>query len=382
MLIAIRDQLDRNHTLSSNEQDRLLFIDALGGPHLYSYFGEQTIASSARPAHKALNTLRVLDGDAVAQCLPRAACFTLAARAFKETSAQRTEQPLRVIVPIHKNPGSVLSVMVGVMAEPVLFGAKISAVYPENRRRGLAGHQGIVVVFDPYTGAPMGVLDGGEVTARRTAAATAVATRVLARSDSRVLTLIGAGVQARHHLGALLDCLPFEQVRVWSQSPDNARSFVAAHKEVTAELVVHENIETAVAGADVICTLTSAPEPILFGRMLEAGQHVNAVGSSVRRFRELDEDAVRRSRLYADYRPMLEAEGGDYLAALGSGAITAQHVIGEVGEVLLGLRPGRESDSDITLFKSLGMVAEDLTAARYALEQAARRGDGAIVCFR
>jgi ornithine cyclodeaminase len=127
--------------------------------------------------------------------------------------------------------------------------------------------------------------------------------------------------------------------------------------------------------------LTSAPNPILAGRLLEPGQHVNAVGSSVRQFRELDEEAIQRSRLYADYLPMLEAEGGDYLAALSSGSITPEHVIGEVGEVLLGHKPGRQSDEDITLFKSLGIVAEDLTAAQYALEQAAATGDDADAPF-
>jgi ornithine cyclodeaminase/alanine dehydrogenase-like protein (mu-crystallin family) len=329
-----------------------------------------------------LNTLRILDRDAVARCLPRAACFELATRAFKETSCRRTEQPNRLIIPIRSTQGNVLSVMAGALHEPVLFGAKISAVYPENRHRGLAGHQGVVVVFDSETGAPAGVLHGGEVTARRTAAATAVATRALARPESRVLALIGAGEQAGHHLQALLDCLRIEQVRVWSQSPAHARAFAGAHAESGAELLVHGSIETAVAGADVICTLTSAPDPILFGRLLQPGQHVNAIGSSVRRFRELDEEAVRRSRLYADYLPMLMAEGGDYLAALNSGAITAEHVIGEVGEVLLGHKPGRESDADITLFKSLGIVAEDLTAAQYALQEAAARGEGALLSYQ
>lgn len=328
-----------------------------------------------------MNTLRILDRDAVARCLPRRAGFELATRAFKATSSRRTEQPNRLIVPVRNVPGNVLSVMAGVLHEPVLFGAKISAVCPENRHHGLAGHQGVVVVFDPDTGAPAGVLHGGEVTARRTAAATAVATRALARPDCRVLALIGAGEQAGHHLGALLDCLPLEEVRVWSQSASRAQSFVAAHEEAAAELVVHDRVETAVAGADVICTLTSAPEPILFGRWLEPGQHVNAVGSSVRRFRELDVEAIRRSRLYADYLPMLEAEGGDYLAALKSGAITAAHVIGEVGDVLLGHKPGRQSHKDITLFKSLGIIAEDLTAAQYALKEAAVKGDCAVISF-
>jgi ornithine cyclodeaminase/alanine dehydrogenase-like protein (mu-crystallin family) len=126
------------------------------------------------------------------------------------------------------------------------------------------------------------------------------------------------------------------------------------------------------------CTLTSAPNPILFGRLIEPGQHVNAIGSSVRRFRELDEEAIRRSRLYANYLPMLEAEGGDYLAALNSGATTAEHVI---GEVLLGQKPGRQSDQDITLFKSLGIIAEDLTAAQYALKHVVAENPGADVPF-
>jgi ornithine cyclodeaminase/alanine dehydrogenase-like protein (mu-crystallin family) len=305
----------------------------------------------------------------------------LASRAFEATSSRRAQQPNRLIIPIRSVPGDVLSVMAGVLQEPMLFGAKISAVYPENRHHGLAGHQGVIVVFDPDTGAPSGVLHGGEVTARRTAAATAVATRALSRPDSRVLALIGAGEQASHHLAALLDCLRLEQVRVWSQSVSHAQSFVAAHEDVAAELVVHDSIETAIAGADVICTLTSASEPIVFGRSLEPGQHVNAVGSSVRRFRELDVEAIRRSRLYADYLPMLEAEGGDYLTALKSGAITAAHVIGEVGEVLLGHKPGRQTPEDITLFKSLGIVAEDLTAAQHALEEAAVKDDGVVMSF-
>lgn len=308
-------------------------------------------------------------------------CFDLAERAFKETSARRGEQPNRLIIPIPNPHGAVLSVMAGVLHQPILVGAKISAVYPQNRHRRLPGHHGAVVLFDADTGAPIGVLHGGEITARRTAAATAVATRALARRDSRVLAIIGAGEQASHHLAALHDSLAIEQVRVWSQSQSRARSFVEAHGHIDTELVVHDSVEMAVRGADIICTVTSAPTPVLFGRLLEPGQHVNAVGSSVRQFRELDDEAVRRSRFYADYLPMMEVEAGDYLAALTSGAITAGHVIGEIGEVLLGRKPGRQSDADITLFKSLGVIAEDLTAAHYALAQAAANNVGAHVSF-
>jgi ornithine cyclodeaminase len=271
--------------------------------------------------------------------------------------------------------------MAGVMHEPILFGAKISSVYPQNRYRGLAGHSGVVIVFDQATGRPTGVLHGGELTARRTAAATAVATRALARPNSRVLGLIGAGEQASHHLEALVDCLRIEQVRVWSRTESRASEFAKAHETLGVPIVVHNGIESLVRGADIICTLTSASDPILFGRLLEPGQHLNAVGSSVRQFREIDEDAVQRSRLYADYLPMMQAEGGDYLAAVRSGAITSNHAIGEIGEVLLGRKPGRTSDTDITLFKSLGIIAEDLTAADHALERASAEGAGVCVSF-
>jgi ornithine cyclodeaminase len=328
-----------------------------------------------------LNTLVVLDRNAVARLLPRSVCLDLAARAFRETSSRRGEQPNRLIIPIAKRRGAVLSVMAGVLDEPLLFGTKISAVYPENRHRGLAGHHGAVLLFDADTGRLNGVLHGGEITARRTAAATAVATRALARGDSRILALLGAGEQASHHLAALVDSLPIEQVRIWSQTQSRARAFVEGHRGVAAELVVRDSVEMAVRGADVICTLTSAPSPLLFGAMLEPGQHVNAVGSSVRQFRELDEEAIRRSRMYVDYRPMADAEAGDYLAALSSGAVTPEHVIGEVGDVLLGRKPGRQSDADITLFKSLGIIAEDLTAAHYALGQAVATNEGTRVSF-
>ncbi len=323
----------------------------------------------------------VLDQETVALLLPRAIGFDLATRAFKETSLRRGEQPNRVVIPLPNRPGALLSVMAGVLHEPLLLGAKISAVHPENRHRGLAGHHGAVVLFDGDTGQLLGVLHGGEITARRTAAATAVATRTLARGNSQILALIGAGEQASHHLAALLDCLPINQVRVWSQSQSRAHLFVKNHQEAKADIIVHNSVEAAVQGADVICTLTSSPHPILFGRMLEPGQHVNAVGSSVRHFRELDEKAVRRSRYYVDYLPMALAESGDYLAARACGDIAEEHIVGEVGEVLLGRKPGRKFDHEITLFKSLGIIAEDLTAAHYALEQAATRNIGTQVTF-
>jgi ornithine cyclodeaminase/alanine dehydrogenase-like protein (mu-crystallin family) len=328
-----------------------------------------------------LHNVVVLDRATVARLLPRSIGFDLASLALKETSLRRGVLPNRMIIPISELRGAVLSVMAGVLHSPMLVGAKVSAVMPDNRHRGISGHHGSVILFDSDTGRVLAVLHGGEITARRTAAATAVATRTLARRNSRVLALIGAGEQADHHLDALLQCMSIEEVRIWSQSRERASALVARHPGANAKLVVHTSVETTIEGADIICTLTSAPSPVVLGRSLRPGQHVNAVGSSVRQFREIDDAAVARAKLYADFLPMLLAEGGEYQAALASGAITADHVVGEIGEVLLGCKPGRESDSEITLFKSLGMIAEDLTAAHYAVIKAIAENCGAHVPF-
>jgi len=325
--------------------------------------------------------LVVLDRAAVARLLPRGKGFELASTALQEVSLRQGVLPNRMIIRISDETGAVLSVMAGVLHQPLLAGAKISAVHPENRHRGLPGHHGTVLLFDTDTGRPVAILHGGEITARRTAAATAVATRALARGNSRVLALIGAGEQASHHLDALVQCMPIEEVRIWSQTPQRAQSFIRQHTTANAELIAHTSVEAAIKGADIICTLTSAPNPVLFGRHLEPGQHLNAVGSSSRQFREIDDEAVARTKFYADYLPMLHAEGGEYRSALAAGAITPVHVVGEIGEVLLGSKPGRQSDSEVTLFKSLGIIAEDLTAADYAVAVAVADNQGVHVAF-
>jgi ornithine cyclodeaminase/alanine dehydrogenase-like protein (mu-crystallin family) len=352
---------------------------------LYSYLNAHGFGAIAHRKHTDLgqesHNLVVLDRAAVARLLPRNVGFDLAALALKETSLRRCVQPNRMIIPVSEQNGAVLSVMAGVLQKPLLVGAKISAVMPENRYRGLPGHHGAVVLMDSDTGRLVAVLHGGEITARRTAAATAVATRTLARRNSRVLALIGSGEQASHHLDALLQCMPIEEVRIWSLSRERASTFAENHSGTIAKIIPHDRVEAAIEGADIICTLTSAPTPVLLGRFLKPGQHVNAVGSSVRQFREIDDEAVARAKFYGDFLPMLQAEGGEYLSALSNGAISADHVVGEIGEVLLGTKPGRQSETEITLFKSLGIIAEDLTAARYAVTKALAENCGSHVAF-
>lgn len=324
----------------------------------------------------------ILNREEVAFLLPPETCLPLAAEALRRTSAGEARQPLRTIIDLPNGSANCFGIMYGMVEHPLRFGAKVTAVYPDNPARGLGAHQGVVLLFDSGTGALRAIINGGELTARRTAAATAIATQALAREDARILTLLGCGEQADHHLPALLRVRAFEEIRVWSRSFEKAEQFIAKTcRDAGIVSQAFGSVREAVEGADVICTLTSSPKPILTGDWLEPGQHLNLVGSSLSAFREVDDIAVRRSSMFVDYRPMTEAEGGEYRAALAAGAIGSDHIRAEIGDVLLARHPGRASDEDITLFKSLGIPAEDLTTAAYVAEAAEAEGLGRHVIF-
>jgi ornithine cyclodeaminase/alanine dehydrogenase-like protein (mu-crystallin family) len=250
------------------------------------------------------------------------------------------------------------------------FALKAICMIPSNPSRGLDTHQGTVTLFDGETGVPTAILDASAVTEIRTAAVTAVATRTLARKDARTLAILGGGVQARSHAIALAD--RFEEVRVFSPSfrfrPDGA--------------VVASSAEEAVRGADVVVTATSSRDPVIKHAWLNAGAHVNAVGASMPSARELDVETVVASALFCDSRESLRNEAGEFQLAMRDGAIAGEeHVRGELGEVLAGLRPGRQSDEELTLFRSLGLAIEDLAAAQLAVSTARQQGLGTEVAL-
>ena len=226
------------------------------------------------------------------------------------------------------------------------LGAKLVTFYPSNK--GVSTHHALIVLFAPETGEPIAVMDGRLITEMRTAAASAVATRLLSKSDASVLAIIGSGVQAESHLEALRLVRDFSEVRVWS--PRRAGAFAEKHH-------VHSttSAEAAVRGADVIVVATSSTEPVLRGEWVAPGAHVNAVGATRPDWRELDDALVRRAKLYVDSREAASHESGDVIAA---GAIVA-----EIGEVIGGTCPGRESAQEVTLFKSVGVAVEDLASA-------------------
>jgi ornithine cyclodeaminase/alanine dehydrogenase-like protein (mu-crystallin family) len=262
------------------------------------------------------------------------------------------------------------------------FALKAVNIIRANPGRGLDAHQGTVTLFDGETGRPTAILDGSALTQVRTAAVTAVATRTLARADARVLAILGAGVQARAHLDALRGVREFQRVSVYAPTEGHARAVADAGPTGGPPVTVAASAQEAVRGADVVVTVTNSPEPVLAREWLAAGAHVNAVGASLPSARELDTETVAAAALYCDSRESLAHEAGEYILAVAQGAIAGEaHIRGELGEVLADLLPGRADDTELTLFRSLGLAIEDLAAAQLAVSTARELGLGTDVAL-
>jgi ornithine cyclodeaminase/alanine dehydrogenase-like protein (mu-crystallin family) len=300
----------------------------------------------------------VVSAEEVARLLPYDECIPLMRAAMIALSEGRTRQLLRSILDLPE--GRAFGAMPGAMLDDGVFGAKLVSVYPDNFTRGGSSHQGLVALFDAATGAPSAVLDAGEITAIRTAAASAAATDALARPDARHLAILGYGEQARRHLAAIRHVRTIERVTIWGRDFAKAQAFGG---------IACESVEEAVAGADIICTVTAASEPILRAEWVADGAHINAVGSSRLGPRELDDALVARARFFADHEAGVRAQGAEYRSALGAGAIGEEHLRGEIGEVFAGTLPGRTAPADVTVYKSLGSIVQDLAAARHIVAQ-------------
>jgi len=322
----------------------------------------------------------VLSHSDVRALLPMAACIDLMATALATLARGDAVQPLRSATWQPDRRG-LLGVMPAYLGGDVgAPGIKVVTVFPSSHGTPFDSHQGAVLLFEGERGSLLAIVDGGEVTAMRTAAVSALATRLLARADASTLALLGSGVQARTHLQGVCAVRPVASVRVWSRNPANARRF--AEREARRHGIpveVTASPRDAVDGADVVCTTTSSAEPVLEGSWLAPGVHINAVGACTPNARELDTEAVRRSRLFVDRRESALAESGDVLVPLRENAIDEGHIAGELGDILVGRTAGRVSDDDITLFDSLGIGVEDLAAAHHCYRAAVERDVGTWV---
>jgi ornithine cyclodeaminase len=304
--------------------------------------------------------MRFIDKAEVGRRLTWEAAIPIVREAMIAVSAGRTRQLLRSILPLAD--GRMFGVMPGALGEAAPFGAKLISVFPDNFERGLPSHQGLIVLFDPGSGAAVCAVDAGEVTAIRTAAASAVATDALARPGAHRLAILGYGEQAATHLRAMTLVRPISRVAVWGRSAERAASFAARMgAELSLPIAVAADARAAVASADIVCTVTASAEPILAGAWLAPGSHVNLVGAGHAGQAEADAEVVARSLFVVDSREGVEAQGGEYRRARAAGHDVA--IAAEIGEVLAGTAPGRDGADRITVYKSLGHVAQDLACA-------------------
>ena len=308
--------------------------------------------------------------------LPVKTCVGLMRRALETFARGDTVLPLRSMVRLPDGSG-ILGLMPGYLGEPKSFGLKVVSVMPGNHGTAYDSHQGVVMLFGLQHGEPLAIIDATAITAIRTAAASGAATDVLAKPDAGDLALIGSGAQARSHVAAMRAVRKLKRVRVWSRSRANAERFASEQAEAAGmPIEVSASAEEAVRGADLVCTTTSAKEPVVRGEWLSPGAHVNAVGACFASTRELDTEAVRRSRFYTDCRESCVNESGEFLIPRREGAITDAHLLGELGEVLIGKVAGRTSRDDITVYESLGIAIEDLASAHEIHRAALASGKG------
>lgn len=311
--------------------------------------------------------MRFIDQDEVRERLTYELCIPLVRQAMIAFSRGETRQHLRSILPMSE--GRVFGIMPGALGTHEYFGAKLISVFHGNFAKGIQSHQGVVVLFEPENGAPVCIAHAGEITAIRTAAASAVATDALARPEAARMAILGYGEQAHTHAKAISKVRKLEAITVWGRDPAKAKAFA---KEVESELGVAvfaaPSVKQAVTGVDIVTAVSGAREPILEGAWLAPGTHVNLVGSSGPGPTEADNDLVVRSRFIADSREGVLAQGAEFLYAKAAGLIDDSHVVGEIGQVLDGTLEGRQSPDQITVYKSLGHVVQDLAAAKVLYE--------------
>jgi ornithine cyclodeaminase/alanine dehydrogenase-like protein (mu-crystallin family) len=289
--------------------------------------------------------------------------------ALKAFSAGRVVQPVRTAFELRER--AFFGLMPAYDREQAILGAKLVSVIPENAGRGLPTHLAVISLFDPATGELTAVMDGRLITEMRTAAVSALSVKCLARKSATVLAILGSGVQARSHVEALPLAMPFEDVRAWSPNAEHLEEF-AEETGVRAAC----SAEEAVRDADVVVLATNSVTPAILSGWVKWGAHVIAIGACRPSQHEIDPELVARARLVVDSRDAALQESGDVVQAIREGRITAAHAHLELGEVLAGTKTGRQSEEEVTLFKSLGLAVEDLATAALAYRAASASGCG------
>ncbi len=325
----------------------------------------------------------ILSASEVRQAAPMPAAIDAVADAFAQLSRGRASVPLRVPIGQAQHDSHTFF-MPALLAESGALGLKVVSVFPHNQaRHGLPSIHALVVLIDAETGQPIAAMDGTYLTALRTGAGSGAATRALARPDSRVLAMFGAGAQAPAQVQAVCAVRPIERVLIVNRSRARADALITelSARGVAAECSVAENARAALAAADVVCCATSSAAPLFDDADLRPGTHINGVGAFTPALAEVPPATVARAYVVADQRAAAWAEAGDLIQARDAGVLDPARVV-ELGEVLAGAAPGRTSAEQITFFKSVGNAVQDLAVGQLALAEARRLGLGAEVALR
>ncbi len=325
--------------------------------------------------------IRVLNTQAIRQALPMATAIEAMKEAYSQLSSGQASVPLRSRIDVSQHDGITLF-MPALLHGSNDLALKIVSVFPHNLEKGLPTITAIVIALHSETGQPLGILEGGSLTAIRTGAASGAATDLLARPESQTVAIFGSGVQARTQLEAVCTVRPIEQVFIYSVDEPGAQAFVsemAGRGPIPDEIIIVSAPSDAIHEADIICTATTSSTPVFDGEGLKAGTHINAIGSFTPAMQELDTSTVRRARVIVDSRDAVLNEAGDLIIPIEEGLITPEWIYAELGEIVLGEKPGRTDPEQITLFKSVGVAVQDAVAASRALAGSEEMGLGQII---
>lgn len=318
------------------------------------------------------DSLLILSAADVRRALPMADAVEAMKLAFSQLSTGEADLPLRTVIATPRGNGSAL-LMPAFLSAGRQMGVKLLTLFPDNPGHGLPLIHALMTVFDGETGRPLAVMDGGSLTALRTGAASGAATDLMARPDARAVAILGAGTQGCAQLEAVCAVRNIKQAWVFDTVPERADAL--AHRmgeQLEVDVTVAATAKDALADADVVCTATTSPVPVFRDPDLKAGVHINAIGAYTPETREVPEETVVRARVIADQREASMAEAGDLLIPMEQGLIGPDHIRAELGEIAAGLKPGRETPDQVTLFKSVGLAVQDVAAAWEVLRGAER----------
>ena len=325
--------------------------------------------------------LRILSCEDVRRALPMRQAIEAMKGAFAQLSTGQADVPLRVALNVPRHDGVTLF-MPAYLADDDQMAIKIVSVFNDNPAQGLPLIHALVVVVDATTGRPAAVMDGTYLTALRTGAASGAATDLLAREETHVVAVFGAGAQGRTQLQAVCAVRPIQEVWIHDVAPERAAAYAAEMSQrLSLPVRVAETPAEAVRQADVICTATTSTRPVFTDADVRAGTHVNAIGAYTPQMQEIPAETVLRAKVVIDHRKASLAEAGDLLSPLRQGLMTEDHIYAELGEIAAGLKPGRTSPEEVTLFKSVGVAVQDVAAASAVLEAARRLGLGTEVAL-